>query len=61
MKKFLFFITVACIMAACNNAAETKVPEDPTFEQVTVDTLPAGMDSSAAKTDTSKMDKVIKD
>lgn len=60
MKKFISFITVGCIMAACNNAADTKVPEDPTFEQVSVDTLPADMDTSAMKTDTSKVDKAIR-
>lgn len=60
MKKFMFFITVALTMAACNNAADTKVPEDPTFEQVSVDTLPADIDSSAMKTDTSKLNKAIR-
>lgn len=60
MKKFLLFIIVATGMLACNDAAETKVPEDPTFEQVTVDTMPSGMDTSAMRTDTSKLDKAIR-
>lgn len=60
MKKIVPFITVALIMAACNNAADTKVPEDPTFEQVTVDTLPADTDTSVKKPDTSKVEKSIR-
>lgn len=60
MKKFLLFITVATVMLACNDAAETKVPEDPTFEQVSVDTLPADMDTSRLKMDTLKVDKAIR-
>ena len=60
MKKFLLIIIVAMGMLACNDAAETKVPEDPTFDHVTVDTLPAGMDTSAMRSDTPKVDKAIR-
>lgn len=60
MKKLLSFAAFVMVAVACNDAAETKVPEDPTFEQVTVDTMPAGMDTSAMKMDTSKVDKAIR-
>lgn len=60
MKRLLSFAAIIMVTVACNNAADTKVPEDPTFEQVKVDTLPADIDTSAMKSDTSKVDKAIR-
>lgn len=60
MKRLLSFAAFVMVAVACNNAAETKVPEDPTFEHVSVDTLPADKDTSAMKMDTPKVNKAIR-